>query len=112
MMSTRPSTLRFRAHGRILDGEFPGKENRVYPQPAGVVATISPWNWPTHLSARSVVPALGLGNAVMAKPANQTPITGGLLLARLFEEAGPAAGRAQCRGRSVEDHRRPIRPGS
>ncbi len=82
------STLPSRAHGRILYGDFPGKENRIYRQPAGVVAVISPWNWPLHLSARSVVPALALGNAVVTKPANQTPITGGLLFARLFEEAG------------------------
>jgi aldehyde dehydrogenase (NAD+) len=82
------STLPSRAHGRILYGDFPGKENRIYRQPVGVVAVISPWNWPLHLSARSLVPALALGNAVVAKPANQTPITGGLLFARLFEEAG------------------------
>jgi aldehyde dehydrogenase (NAD+) len=82
------STLPSRAHGRILYGDFPGKENRIYRQPVGVVAVISPWNWPLHLSARSVVPALALGNAVVAKPANQTPVTGGLLFARLFEEAG------------------------
>ena len=82
------STLPSRAHGRILAGDFPGKENRIYRKPVGVVAVISPWNWPMHLSARSVVPALALGNAVVAKPANETPITGGLLLARLFEEAG------------------------
>jgi aldehyde dehydrogenase (NAD+) len=82
------STLPSRAHGRILSGDFPGKENRIYRKPVGVVAVISPWNWPMHLSARSVVPALALGNAVVTKPANETPITGGLLLAKIFEEAG------------------------
>jgi aldehyde dehydrogenase (NAD+) len=82
------STLPSRAHGRILQGDFPGKENRIYRKPVGVVAVISPWNWPLHLSARSVVPALALGNVVVTKPANETPITGGLLLARLLEEAG------------------------
>lgn len=82
------STLPSRAHGRILEGDFPGKENRVYRKPAGVVAVISPWNWPMHLSARSLVPALALGNAVVIKPANETPVTGALLLACLFEEAG------------------------
>ena len=86
------STLPSRVHGLILDGDFPGKENRVYRRPVGVVAVISPWNWPLHLSARSVVPALALGNAVVTKPANETPITGGLMLARLFEEAGLPAG--------------------
>src|SRR5690606_30488590 len=51
-----------------------------------------PWNFPLHLSARSVSPALALGNAVVIKPASDTPVTGGLLLARIFEEAGLPAG--------------------
>jgi aldehyde dehydrogenase (NAD+) len=60
----------------------------VYRQPAGVVAVISPWNFPLQLSNRSVAPALATGNAVVLKPASDTPVTGGLLLARIFEEAG------------------------
>jgi len=56
------------------------------------VGIISPWNFPLHLSARSVAPALALGNTVVVKPASDTPITGGFLLARLFEEAGLPAG--------------------
>ena len=47
---------------------------------------------PLHLTARSLAPALALGNAVVVKPASDTPITGGLLLARIFEEAGLPAG--------------------
>jgi len=82
------ATLPSRLEGRILYGDFPQKENRIYREPVGVVAVISPWNWPMHLSMRSVMPALALGNAVVAKPANETPVTGGLLLAKLFDEAG------------------------
>lgn len=82
------STLPTRLEGQILAGDYPGKENRIYRRPVGVVTVISPWNWPLHLSVRSVVPALALGNAVVLKPAVETPVTGGLLLARLFEEAG------------------------
>lgn len=74
--------------GRILPSTLAGKENRVYRQPVGVVSVISPWNFPLHLSNRSVAPALAVGNAVVLKPASDTPITGGLLLARIFEEAG------------------------
>jgi aldehyde dehydrogenase (NAD+) len=81
-------TLPFRVEGRILSGDYPGKENRIYRRPVGVVSVISPWNWPLHLSMRSVAPALALGNAVVIKPAGDTPITGGLLIAKLFEEAG------------------------
>ena len=82
------STLPSRVEGRILSGDFPGKENRVYRKPVGVVTVISPWNWPMHLTARSAIPALALGNAVVIKPANETPITGGLIFAKIFEEAG------------------------
>ena len=82
------STLPSRLQGRILTGDFPGKENRIYRKPVGVVTVISPWNWPMHLTSRSAIPALALGNAVVVKPANETPITGGLLIAKLFEEAG------------------------
>lgn len=86
------SSFPARAHGRIMDSDLPGKENRVYRRPLGVVGVISPWNFPLHLSQRSVAPALALGNAVVLKPASDTPITGGLILARIFEEAGLPAG--------------------
>ncbi len=56
--------------------------------PVGVVGVISPFNAPLILSSRSVAPALALGNAVVLKPDPRTPITGGIILARAFEEAG------------------------
>ncbi|MDR9439622.1 MAG: aldehyde dehydrogenase family protein [Halomonas sp.] len=77
-----------RVHGMTLASNVPGKENRVYRKPLGVVGVISPWNFPLHLSQRSIAPALALGNAVVVKPASDTPVTGGLLLAKVFEEAG------------------------
>lgn len=82
-----------RIAGRILPASVAGKESRVYKRPVGVVGVISPWNFPLHLSNRSVAPALGCGNAVVLKPAGDTPVTGGLLLARIYQEAGlpPAA---------------------
>lgn len=78
----------YRVQGRILPSDIPGKENRVYRQPVGVVGVISPWNFPLHLTNRSVAPALAVGNAVVIKPASDTPVTGGLVLAKIFEEAG------------------------
>src|SRR5690554_6576107 len=81
-----------RAHGYTMASDIPGKESLVYRRPLGVVGVISPWNFPLHLSQRSVAPALALGNAVVIKPASDTPVTGGLLLARIFEEAGLPAG--------------------
>jgi benzaldehyde dehydrogenase (NAD) len=56
--------------------------------PLGVVAVISPFNFPLVLSIRAVAPALAAGNAVVLKPDPRTPVSGGFLIARLFEEAG------------------------
>ncbi|GJI93946.1 benzaldehyde dehydrogenase [Duganella caerulea] len=56
--------------------------------PHGVVGVISPFNFPLILSIRSIAPALATGNAVVHKPDLQTPISGGVLIARIFEEAG------------------------
>jgi aldehyde dehydrogenase (NAD+) len=81
-----------RVQGRILESNTAGKENRVYRRPLGVVGVISPWNFPLHLTQRSIAPALALGNAVVIKPASDTPVTGGLVLAKVFEEAGLPAG--------------------
>ncbi|MFY9317466.1 MAG: benzaldehyde dehydrogenase [Burkholderiales bacterium] len=60
--------------------------------PHGVIGVISPFNAPLILSARAVAPALALGNAVVLKPDPNTPVTGGFMLARLFEVAGLPAG--------------------
>lgn len=56
--------------------------------PAGVVGVISPFNFPVILAIRSVAPALALGNAVVLKPDTRTAVCGGVVLARVFEEAG------------------------
>lgn len=77
-----------RMHGLIVPSYTPGKESRMYRSPLGVIGVISPWNFPFHLSMRSVAPALATGNAVVLKPASHTPITGATLLAKIFEEAG------------------------
>ncbi|WP_254523949.1 aldehyde dehydrogenase family protein [Natrinema caseinilyticum] len=65
-----------------------GKDNHIVYEPVGVVGVISPWNFPLHLSLRAVAPAIALGNTVVLKPATDTPITGGLLIAKLCEAAG------------------------
>jgi len=82
------ASVPYLVEGRILPADVPGKESRVYRKPVGVEAVISPWNWPMQLTNRSLAPALAVGNAVVVKPASDTPVTGGLLLARIFEEAG------------------------
>ncbi|AGS70938.1 aldehyde dehydrogenase family protein [Streptomyces collinus] len=84
--------LALRPEGRILPSPADGKENRVYRVPVGVVGVISPFNFPFLLSIKSVAPALALGNAVVLKPHQNTPIAGGTLLAKIFEEAGLPGG--------------------
>lgn len=86
------ATFPARMTGQIFPSNTPNKEVRVYRKPLGVVGVISPWNFPLHLSQRSVAPALALGNAVVLKPATDTPVTGGLLIAKIFEDAGLPAG--------------------
>jgi benzaldehyde dehydrogenase (NAD) len=60
--------------------------------PHGVVGVISPFNFPLILGIRAVSPALATGNAVILKPDLRTPVSGGFLIARIFEEAGLPAG--------------------
>ncbi|MFF2509429.1 benzaldehyde dehydrogenase [Streptomyces sp. NPDC058067] len=57
-------------------------------RPAGVVGVIAPFNFPLVLGLRSVAPALALGNAVLLKPDPRTAVSGGVVIARIFEEAG------------------------
>ena len=59
--------------------------------PIGVVAAISPFNFPLNLVAHKIAPALAAGCAVVLKPAGQTPLSA-LLLAELEQEAGLPAG--------------------
>ena len=82
------ASLPYMVEGSILPEDIPGKESRAYRQPAGVVALISPWNFPLQLTARTLFPALALGNAVVVKPASDTIVTGGTLFAAICEEAG------------------------
>ncbi|HXX14220.1 MAG TPA: aldehyde dehydrogenase family protein [Candidatus Eremiobacteraceae bacterium] len=82
------STYPMRMKGEILPSAIDGKENRLYRVPVGVVGVISPFNFPFILSMRSVAAALGAGNGVVLKPHDDSPITGGTLLAKVFEEAG------------------------
>ena len=82
----------YRVIGHIMPSNIPGKECRVYKKPLGVVAVIGPWDFAMHLSNRSIAPAVAVGNAVVLKPSSDTPVTGGLMLAKINEEAGLPAG--------------------
>lgn len=77
--------------GLVLPSAFPriSLATRV---PRGVIGVISPFNVPLLLSMRAVAPALSLGNSVVLKPDLRTPITGGLIIAQVFREAGLPSG--------------------
>lgn len=80
-----------RAYGDIIPAAVAGRRMMVVKEPLGVVAAITPWNFPLAMLARKVAPALAAGCTVVAKPAEDTPLTA-LALARLAEEAGLPAG--------------------
>ncbi|WP_434600861.1 benzaldehyde dehydrogenase [Pseudomonas sp. Z4-7] len=82
------------AHGVVLPSEA-GRLSYARRLPHGVIGVISPFNFPLVLSMRSVAPALAAGNAVVLKPDPQTPVSGGFLIARLFEAAGLPKGLLQ-----------------
>ena len=86
------SQMAYHITGSIVPVDRAGKEALIYREPIGVIGIISPWNVPFHLSNRSVAPAIATGNAVVLKPASDTPVVGGLMLAKIYEEAGLPAG--------------------
>ncbi len=81
------AALASRPLGEILPTNQP-RLSLLRRDPVGVVGVISPFNVPLILSTRSVAPALALGNAVVCKPDVRTPMAGGVIQARVFEEAG------------------------
>jgi benzaldehyde dehydrogenase (NAD) len=103
----RSSAMCTEPQGLVLPSN-PGRISIARRIPRGVIGVISPFNFPLILSMRAVAPALATGNAVVLKPDPRTVITGGFIIARLFEEAGlpkgvlqvvpggPEAGEAIC----------------
>ena len=80
-----------RMYGDTIPGHAADKRIMVLRQPVGVVAMITPWNFPSAMLARKIAPALAAGCTVVAKPATQTPYSA-LALAVLAERAGLPAG--------------------
>src|ERR671937_1898342 len=80
-----------RAYGQLIPASQPGKRHVTLKHPVGVVAAISPWNFPITLQSRKIGPALAAGCTIVCKPASQTPLS----LVQVFEclvEAGLPAG--------------------
>ena len=80
-----------RIYGDIIPSPWPGRQIFVQKQPVGVVAAITPWNFPSSMIARKLGPALAVGCAIVIKPASQTPYSG-LAWGVLCEKAGVPAG--------------------
>ena len=80
-----------RVYGDVIPGHQPDKRILVLRQPVGVVAAITPWNFPAAMITRKVAPALAAGCTAVCKPATQTPYSA-LALAELAHRAGIPAG--------------------
>ena len=80
-----------RVYGDTIPGHQPDKRIVVTKQPIGVVAAITPWNFPNAMITRKIAPALAVGCSVISKPAEQTPLSA-IAFAKLAERAGMPAG--------------------
>ncbi|RQR54751.1 NAD-dependent succinate-semialdehyde dehydrogenase [Burkholderia sp. Bp9126] len=80
-----------RTYGDLIPQQQRGKRLSVVKEPIGIVAAITPWNFPLAMIARKIAPALAAGCTVVAKPAEDTPLTA-LALAFLAQEAGVPPG--------------------
>jgi succinate-semialdehyde dehydrogenase / glutarate-semialdehyde dehydrogenase len=80
-----------RIDGDVIPG--PGSDRRIVciKQPVGVVAAITPWNFPNAMIARKAAPALAAGCSIVIKPASETPLSA-FAMAELAERAGVPAG--------------------
>ncbi len=76
-----------RVYGETIPASHPNKRILVRKEPVGVIAAITPWNFPAAMITRKVGPALAAGCTAVVKPASQTPLTA-LKLAELAHEAG------------------------
>jgi acyl-CoA reductase-like NAD-dependent aldehyde dehydrogenase len=74
--------------GEIIPADLPGAFFMAIRQPVGVVAGIAPWNAPLILSLRAVALPMACGNTAVLKPSAEAPVTGGIIFAEVFEEAG------------------------
>lgn len=77
-----------RVTGEVIPADLPGQFSMALRQPVGVVVGIGPWNAPLILCTRSVAYAIAYGNTAVLKPSAEAPLSGGVVIAEIFEEAG------------------------
>jgi acyl-CoA reductase-like NAD-dependent aldehyde dehydrogenase len=78
----------YEVKGEIIPADHENSFFMAIRQPAGVVACFAPFNVPYILGSRSFALPMAYGNTIVLKPSEEAPLTGGLLLAEIFEEAG------------------------
>lgn len=101
-----------RISGEMIPSSHKNKRIMVLKQPVGVVAAITPWNFPFAMITRKIAPALAAGCTVIVKPASQTPISA-IKIMELVEKAGfpkgvvnLVTGEASSIGKAFLDHKK------
>lgn len=82
------AALPYASPGRLIPSDVPGTRALAVRRPVGVVAAIAPWNAALVLAGRAIVGPLALGNTVVLKPSEESPLTGGTFWAALLADAG------------------------
>jgi succinate-semialdehyde dehydrogenase/glutarate-semialdehyde dehydrogenase len=80
-----------RIYGDIVPSIKPGQKLFTFKEPIGVVAAITPWNFPAAMLARKIAPAIASGCTIVVKPSEETPFTATYMV-RLLEQAGTPKG--------------------
>ena len=80
-----------RTYGHVIPSAIPGNQQTAVKEPVGIVAAITPWNFPMAMIARKIAPALAVGCTVVAKPAEDTPLSA-MALVKLAQDAGVPPG--------------------
>ena len=82
----------FLPKGEVLETNLPGTHSIGLRRPLGVVASFTPWNGANVLSWRAVISPVAAGNTVVVKPSEFAPVSAGIMVAEVAEEAGFPAG--------------------
>ncbi|WP_176594238.1 aldehyde dehydrogenase family protein [Sphingobium sp. EM0848] len=82
----------YHPRGEVFPTNMPGRHSFSVRRPLGVVASFTPWNGANILSWRAVLAPLAAGNTVVVKPSELAPVSAGLIVAKIAEEAGFPAG--------------------
>lgn len=91
-MLRQTAALPYASYAELMPSDAAGTRSMALRRPVGVVGAIAPWNAPLILSGRAVVAPLALGNTVVLKPSEESPVTGGVIWGEVLQQAGLPAG--------------------